>query len=122
MAIRRVGVYNGVEDASVIDVPKGSELLNNRRFKGWLARIAASAEVLPAEKGQSFIEKGVCPTSLASREQYEVKPPLSEEQFVELGALCASGLFESRLDDVAVADYRSAPYRQVIWGLHHTAA
>lgn len=122
MAIRRVGIYNGCEDASVIDVPKGSDLLNNRNFLAWLVRIEASADALPAEQGRTYVEQGVCPKSLAFREQYEIKPPLSEEQFAELGALCATGLFENRLDDVAVADYRSAPYRQVIWGLHHQAA
>lgn len=122
MAIRRVGVYNGFGDASVIDVPKGTELLSNQNFKGWLERIYARASKLPAEQGQVFIEKGVSPLNIALREQYEVKPPLSEDQFAELGALCVSGLLETGPDDVALADYRSASHRQIIWAPHHSAA
>lgn len=122
MAIRRVGIYDGFEDASVIDVPKGSALLSNRHFRGWLDQIEAQAQALPAEQGQLFIERGVSPITAPNREQYEVKPPLSQEQFAELGALCVDGLFENKLDDVMVADYRSTPYRHVIWGLHRTAA
>ena len=122
MAIRRVGVYNGTENTSVIDVPRGSDLLKNNHFTGWLERIEATAIALPADQGSQFVQKGVSRLSLPSHEQYEIAPPLSLEQFAELGTLCINGLLEKGPDDVAVADYRPTTNRQIIWIPHQTAA
>lgn len=122
MAIRRIGVYNGTENACVVDVPKGSDLLRNNYFTGWLERIEATATALPADQGSRFVEKGVSRLSLPLHEQYEVEPPLSPEQFAELGVLCTSGLLEKGPDDVNVTDYRPTTSRQIIWVPHQTAA
>lgn len=131
MAIRRLGIYKGPEGADIIDAPKGSELLDNKQFLSWLYRIDAVVMKLDPAIGYGYVRSGVSSFSKDAREQYELRPPLSDEQFAELGALCAGGtiqgticpgiLRENRFD-VVVADQREDNARSLIWGVQQSAA